>query len=327
MTRTNGATSVNGWVEEQYDPWRLIIDSPGVDVEQRDRQNREGGLSYSATTGLKSKVRTSYYDGAATTYPIADTVYEYAADGELLREGLDVNTNGTLDLGGTDRVNAYDTVFVQDSWGRYQEATVDTYATANSSTATEVSKTRTRFTGFNNGQMSGGSFAVADVTTFDASGWRTVQWTWIDPIARKRLNTTQLNGVSTIAEEWMVRGYPEDAKNTNVWARQEDHAYGRLVTQKSRGHGTVPNITYDATTSYAYFGPTSVASSDTTGGITTGYAYAWDATAHTTKVTVTDAAGKTIHTLTNAMGLCGGPGVMPRSRSSMAMMPSGAAIR
>ncbi len=121
---------------------------------------------------------------------------------------------------------------------------------------------------------------------------------------RERLNTTQLNGVSTMAEEWMVRGSRKTRRATRTYGRAGSAiAYGRLVTQKSRGHGTVPNITYDATTSYAYFGPTSVASSDTTGGITTGYAYAWDATAQTNKVTATDAAGKTIYTRTNAMGL------------------------
>ncbi|MEG2075905.1 MAG: hypothetical protein RRY34_05310, partial [Victivallaceae bacterium] len=82
----------------------------------------------------------------STTPGMASTLYEYNDLGELLRSGLDVDNNGTLDLASSDRIQESEHSFVKldNSW--YDESKSLVYGTAGSGTATLISTQRNKLT-------------------------------------------------------------------------------------------------------------------------------------------------------------------------------------
>ena len=302
VTRMNGASTTNGWVEEKHD-WlgRMTVRSvptwgwpfgPGNKVlETRFEYNGLGHLW---------RERTYYQDWAS--YIIADRIFEYDAGGRLIRRGLDINNNGQLDLGVNDRIVAVDNTLVKDVWGWTNQNKVNTYATSGQSTATQVSQTNTRLTGFNAGSKAGSRFVTGDVVGFDATGRYSVRWDFADPSASQwnRESEFQLQGLSLVGRKRWTNGYL--AESISMTGEKETYAYdsmGRLTLVKGRWDGS----NHAEETAYTYHGNSPFVASVTHGGIATNYAFAWDAANTRRKVTVTDAAGKTTHTFYNAMDL------------------------
>ncbi|NUQ48234.1 MAG: RHS repeat protein, partial [Phycisphaerae bacterium] len=98
----------------------------------------------------------------------ADTLYEYDAMSRVVRSGLDCNTNGTLDLASTDRIqeNVETCAEVNGEWWRVQ--TSKTYATIDSGTATTTGVQRQRLTGLG-GSVTGG-ILTAESQSLDIHG-------------------------------------------------------------------------------------------------------------------------------------------------------------
>jgi hypothetical protein len=63
------------------------------------------------------------------------------------REGLDVGANGTLDLASSDRITERGYTFFTASSAWWKRETTTTYATASSSTATQLGKVETQLSG------------------------------------------------------------------------------------------------------------------------------------------------------------------------------------
>jgi len=105
--------------------------------------------TYDTTTGrlLMSEFK---HDG---TLLVAPTLYEYSDMGDVVRSGLDIGENGTLDLASLDRINDTQTSYVKLSGEWWRETIQKTYRTANSNTPSTVSTVRERLTGLGSGTI------------------------------------------------------------------------------------------------------------------------------------------------------------------------------
>lgn len=300
VTRKNGTTTDNGWLEEKRDLLGRVTarSQPSWQWNTGANVNNvlETQFNYN-TAGQLWRERTYY--PATSSYVSADRIFVYDAGGRLFRRGLDVNNSGTLTTNSTDRIVDVDETISPDIWGWQLVTTVNTYATAGASTATEVSQTNTRLTGFNQGSLSGGKFVIGDVVSFDSSDRYSLRWDYANP------------GSKSIESDFLWQGFPGGyQKGNNGYVSEvlgkngERQAYeydsrGRLSHVRGRWTGSA----YAEDTAYTYHGDTQFVASVTHGGIATSYAYAWATSEGPRKVTVTEAAGKTTHTAYNAMDL------------------------
>ncbi|MCK6486472.1 MAG: hypothetical protein L6R00_20335, partial [Phycisphaerae bacterium] len=108
----------------------------------------------------------------------ADTLYEYDGMSRVVRTGLDCNTNGTLDLASTDRIqeNVETYAEINGEWWRVQ--TSKTYATIDSGTATTTGMQRQRLTGLG-GSVTGG-ILTGESQSLDIHGNVTTRRTIVD---------------------------------------------------------------------------------------------------------------------------------------------------
>jgi len=105
--------------------------------------------TYDTTTGrlLKSEFKHG------STLLIAPTLYEYNEMGEVVRTGLDIGENGTLDLASLDRINDTQSSYVKLSGEWWRETIQKTYRAATSNTPSTVSTVRERLTGLGSGTI------------------------------------------------------------------------------------------------------------------------------------------------------------------------------
>lgn len=94
-----------------------------------------------------SDVVTSYaydqYSGLLTKVSkpgFADTNYAYDTLGRRVREWLDVNANGTLDTGSSDRISEYNAYYFTSQASWYLEKTTKLYASSGSGSQTQIAK-------------------------------------------------------------------------------------------------------------------------------------------------------------------------------------------
>jgi YD repeat-containing protein len=78
---------------------------------------------------------------------LSDALYSYDTLGTLTREGLDIGGNGTLDLASSDRITDHAWTFFTASSAWWKRDTTTTYATASSSTSTQLGKVETQLSG------------------------------------------------------------------------------------------------------------------------------------------------------------------------------------
>lgn len=79
---------------------------------------------------------------------MADIIYQYDELGNQIREGFDVNGNGTLDTAGNDRIDENESfyIFIDGYW--WEESIYRVYATAGSDTPTTINIHKRRLTGW-----------------------------------------------------------------------------------------------------------------------------------------------------------------------------------
>jgi len=86
-----------------------------------------------------------------TATGVVDELYEYDASGNLIRQGTDVNGNGTLDLASMDRIKEVDQTFITENGNLYQQTINKIYGTNNSADATVVSSSKQQLTNLPSG--------------------------------------------------------------------------------------------------------------------------------------------------------------------------------
>ena len=158
----------------------------------------------------------------------AATLFEYDALGNVVRQGLDVDDNGTLDLAGNDRI--VDTETSADA--TWITTTKKVYATAGNSTTTTVEVRKERLSGFTNG-------VVAETQVTDIHGNVTTSATAVDRPS-KTVTESIIYPESTVAEQIVtVNGLKTSARTkTNLAIAFGYDALGRIVSATDPRTGT-----------------------------------------------------------------------------------------
>jgi len=131
----------------------------------------------------------------------ADTLYEYDPLANLVRSGLDIDDNGSLDLASADRITDTETVHEQDGAGDwFAVSTTTVYPETGSATAIDVAVTKRRLSGFTTDATLGD--LASEQISIDVHDNETVRETWIDrdaKIVTRVTNTpgSDINAVST----------------------------------------------------------------------------------------------------------------------------------
>jgi RHS repeat-associated protein len=156
----------------------------GVNTIQSAIYNSLGQLQKETTTANSLKL-------------IADRLHEYNELGQEIRAGLDMDSNGSLTLASTDRINETDTVYekVANDW--FQATTKKTYLVDNNSTPT-VQTQRERL---NNFSLNGAAQTISEVTAVDVANNAMTTTRAVDRAAKRQTVTidtpdSNVNGVS-----------------------------------------------------------------------------------------------------------------------------------
>ena len=158
---------------------------------------------------------------AATNSQQTATLYEYNELGEQTRSGLDVNTNGVLDLAGPDRVTESASWYEQDASKDYWQCRASILYAGNNATPTTNSIQKTRFSGFS--QISN---LMSEMVSTDINGNSTTSRTYVDR-ANKTITQVALYPDSTNnAEQITINGLL--TRSTSKTGIQTDYTYDPL---------------------------------------------------------------------------------------------------
>ncbi len=139
---------------------------------------------------------------------MADTRYEYDSDtGQLIRTGLDLNNDGDLDLGGTDRINETETRYNEvssDEW--WLETKTYVYLTDSSSTRTQTGQEGQRLSGF-------GTDEIAETQSLDVFDNITTVSTVLDPSDPTVIETTEYEATDNEAVQVTRNGLIQSVKD------------------------------------------------------------------------------------------------------------------
>ena len=139
---------------------------------------------------------------------MADTLYVYDDLGNVIRQGLDVDGNGTLDLASADRITDTDTVFAQEDSAWWTVTTKQVFGTADSAAATTFQIEKKRLTGFSSGN-------VDELRESDIYGNTSVATTHIDR-ANKTVTRNVTLPYSSVAEQTVIVNGLETSKRTSA---------------------------------------------------------------------------------------------------------------
>ncbi len=165
------------------------------------------------------------------------TLSEYNELGEQTRSGLDVNTNGTLDLIGPDRINESASWFDQDASNNWWQVRASILYAGNTATPTTNSIQKTRLSGFS--QISN---LMSEMVSTDINGISTTSRTYVD---RANKTTTQIAlypDSTNSAEQVTINGLlTSSISKTGVETAYTYDALGRQTSSSSpspfRGEG------------------------------------------------------------------------------------------
>ncbi len=153
-------------------------------------------------------VKTRSYIVENSTAVAAPTLYEYDELGSGTRSGLDVNGNDALDLASSDPISDTETVYEQDTnddWWR--KTTQQTYATADSSTATVTGVHKERLTG-----LGGSPLVVQETRDTDVHGQETVTTVTVDAGTRTVMRIVNVPDSGTDAQTVTVNGLVQSTR-------------------------------------------------------------------------------------------------------------------
>jgi RHS repeat-associated protein len=176
--------------------------SPAFERTVTDMLGRTVRVERPGFGGTLATSETSYNSfgqvARTRTTGLADMLYAYDELGHQIRSGLDVNGNGTLDLAGTDRIDASDSYFnvVEGQWWRESRRSV--YALPSNSPIV-ISTSRTRLTGLGGGLL-------AEQVSIDLQGNETRTTVSIDPSSRTETRRTNVPDSSQDAVAVSVDG-------------------------------------------------------------------------------------------------------------------------
>ena len=223
-----------------------------------------------ASAGSTTLTTTNHYDAATGLLMRienpgkADTLYAYDALARVLYACLDVDDDGTIDLGETDRISSSVTAFesADSAWWEVTRSYV--YAADGSSAATEASSQWTRLTGFSGG-------VVAESIDVDALGNPTTTTRSVDRAHALVLESTVYPDAGAgHPEQRAMRGGRLERSITRSDV-PTTYAYDALghQTHVTDGRGNVSERHYDASfrvdwvedgadkrTTYVYYGAT-----------------------------------------------------------------------
>lgn len=167
---------------------------------------------------------------------LAPTLFEYDALGNVVRSGLDVDNNGTLDLASNDRISDTE-ISVDSSW---KTVVSKVYGITDNSTATTVSVKKQRVSGF-------AASVIAETQIIDIHGNVTTQTLAIDRTNKTITVTTMTPASSVEARVIIVNGLKMSERSTsNLTTTYAYDGLERLVSVTEPRIG-VTTITYHTT--------------------------------------------------------------------------------
>jgi RHS repeat-associated protein len=129
----------------------------------------------------KGQLVSRAISGGATKLT-ANMLSEYDALGRVVRNGLDLDSNGLLEPGSTDRFTESDLSFKQEGADWFESFKVSTYLNDNDATKTDMKEERQRL---NNFPSSGSEVTVSEARATDEAGQTTIVYRRIDRAAKK----------------------------------------------------------------------------------------------------------------------------------------------
>jgi RHS repeat-associated protein len=156
-----------------------------------------------------------------TTSGLADTIYEYDELGNQVRNGLDVDHSGALEIASNDRITESDSLFALISGNWWQENSQRVYAMENVATVTTTGTSRSRLTGWSDGKTS-------ETLNIDIHGNQTASWTVTDRDNKTMIRAvdfpdSNFDVISTTVNELLM----SSRSKTNVTSTFEYDALGR----------------------------------------------------------------------------------------------------
>ncbi|HRG55263.1 MAG TPA: RHS repeat-associated core domain-containing protein, partial [Lacunisphaera sp.] len=163
---------------------------------------------------------------------LSDALYSYDTLGTLTREGLDIGGNGTLDLASSDRITDHAWTFFTASSAWWKRDTTTTYATASSSTSTQLGKVETQLSGLPTNRLT-----RTDST--DIFGNVTSQFVDVNRSGKLVTTTTDAPDSTTDTQQIAYNGLVVSSRDTaNLTTTFGHDALGRPVTSVDPRTGT-----------------------------------------------------------------------------------------
>jgi RHS repeat-associated protein len=242
--------SVTGTAAPQRLSYEYGVDADGAFTKEirvgGSGETTEWVKTYADFAGRSSKrvyadgaVETSHYNALGQLVRQVDadgiaTLFAYNAEGEQEVAAVDINGNGVIDLGGTDRVTRTTTEIGTRDTFTVQRSTTEVWETESQDTPTVVSVSEATLDGLRSWQTVRGLLNTS-VTTLDGAGGRTVVTTAADDTV-----TTQVFAADRLQSVATTRASLGTLSST-VYAYDP---HGRLFTQTDARTGA---------TTYAWF--------------------------------------------------------------------------
>lgn len=162
-------------------------------------------------TGQVNIVEESFYDTTTgrlyktTKTGFAPTRFEYDSLGQVIRNGLDVNDNGLV-LASSDRITEKESFLESYSGAWWMKTEERKYTTTNNGTATVVSTSRQRLTGFPTNRFS-------ETQSIDADGNVSIVTVDVDRVSRTSVKTSGRTGISRTQVETSINGLPYQSQD------------------------------------------------------------------------------------------------------------------
>jgi RHS repeat-associated protein len=179
---------------------------------------------------------------AGATRIVADMLYEYDELGRQIRQGLDLNANGVLEISSTDRVRESEIIYEKNGSDWFRSNTTKNYLADNDAAAATVTQ-KERLT------FISAPTITSETIGIDESGQSSRVTTTIDRASKKQTAVTNTAASGTDAVSISVNGLlqssaPTTPETATVYAYD---ALGRATTTTSPQTGTNTR-SYDATT-------------------------------------------------------------------------------
>ncbi|MBE7539804.1 MAG: RHS repeat-associated core domain-containing protein [Opitutaceae bacterium] len=236
QSRQSGASPGVGWSEMRFD-W--LGRTVGQTLPNTGGGTIRESFNYNAAGQLGSRIIQNGF-GATQLSPY---LFVYDSMGGLLREGLDLNEDGTLTSASAsnDRVTEYqvDTVYDGGAWWTQKDTKV--YYDYSSAASSRVSRSRVRLTGLS-------ATLLAEVRVIDGNNNVLATTTTVVPSTATITTESQIPGSTTSSRKIEQNGFPKEERSSRgeVVSFAYD-AFGRPVSTQGRSNVKEDRVYYDGT--------------------------------------------------------------------------------